>query len=348
MRLGRLLGRGAFGAVYASTVRGKPCAVKVLSLPGHTPAAGDAASESDEALLAAEDFLEEARLHQRLRHPNILAVVGVIAPPDSAQSSAGSEASAATTRHGPALVKLRVPTASPHRADGICAIVTELCEGGSLWDQLHCLPATPDAPEQLCAAPSLPRGPLSERVVSQLGAQVAAGLEYLHGLSPPVLHRDLKSPNILLTAPLPAGAAASEADDLLPRADASADACRLVLADFGLARAKARLVGSATMTVGLGTLQWTAPEVLTGERYSEKADVFGLAVVLWELLCRGEVPWAGRAPGAIAVAVSTGKRPPLPRRCPRLEAVLERCWSHKPELRPTAAEARTMLLALAR
>jgi serine/threonine protein kinase len=53
------------------------------------------------------------------------------------------------------------------------------------------------------------------------------------------------------------------------------------LADFGWTRIKAKV-----MTSKIGTYQWMAPEVIRGFKYTEKADVFSFAVIMWELATR--------------------------------------------------------------
>ncbi|KAL3669932.1 hypothetical protein V7S43_005306 [Phytophthora oleae] len=89
-----------------------------------------------------------------------------------------------------------------------------------------------------------------------IALHIAHALTYLHSLDPPVLHRDLKSKNILLSASLDAR-----------------------LSDFGVSREHV----DETMTAGVGTSRWMAPEVIMGERYDDKADVFSMGVVLSEL-----------------------------------------------------------------
>jgi serine/threonine protein kinase len=63
------------------------------------------------------------------------------------------------------------------------------------------------------------------------------------------------------------------------------------VADFGLS--KVYMQTMQTMTGGLGTFQWMAPEVLANQRYSEKADVYSFGIVMWEC-CARQVRARGR------------------------------------------------------
>lgn len=117
---------------------------------------------------------------------------------------------------------------------------------GSLWDLLHNVEVH-----------------IEWQVLLSMARDAAKGMAYLHGLSPPILHRDLKTLNLLV------------------------DAYNTVkVADFGIARVRS----VDTMTY-CGTPKWTAPEVLRMNSYSEKADVFSFGIVLWEILMREE-PYA--------------------------------------------------------
>ncbi|KAG6610813.1 TKL protein kinase [Phytophthora cinnamomi] len=89
-----------------------------------------------------------------------------------------------------------------------------------------------------------------------IALHVAHALTYLHSLESPVLHRDLKSKNVLLTSALDAK-----------------------LTDFGISRERA----DKTMTAGVGTSRWMAPEVMLGKKYDDKADMFSFGVMLSEL-----------------------------------------------------------------
>ncbi|GMG15311.1 unnamed protein product [Phytophthora fragariaefolia] len=89
-----------------------------------------------------------------------------------------------------------------------------------------------------------------------IALHVCHALTYLHSLSPPVVHRDLKSRNIMLDR-----------------------AMHAKLTDFGISRERL----DRTMTAGVGTSLWMAPEVMLGEKYDDKEDMFSFGVVLSEL-----------------------------------------------------------------
>ena len=141
---------------------------------------------------------------------------------------------------------------------------------------------------------------------------MAAGLAYLHAQQPPVMHRDLKSHNVLLDSKLNAK-----------------------LADFGLSRTKEL---TATMTA-CGTTQWMAPEILRGSRYSEKADIFAFGVVMWEV-ATGRRPFPNLQPMAVANLVANDNlRLPLPDSlAPAFSALISDCWHEDPRKRPSVDE----------
>jgi hypothetical protein len=107
------------------------------------------------------------------------------------------------------------------------------------------------------------------------------------------------------------------------------------LADFGLSRA---VVDSLTMTGAIGTPQYMAPEVILESRYSEKADVYSVAIIAAEVLS-GRVPYAGLNPIQIAMRVTQATlRPPLPAETPpALAELLQRAWAQQPADRPSCA-----------
>jgi serine/threonine protein kinase len=109
--------------------------------------------------------------------------------------------------------------------------------------------------------------PVRAEVRHTVSRGVAAALQHLHTQSPPVVHRDLSSANVLL------------AKGWQPR-----------VCDFGLSRRK-EASALAASAAGDGTPAYMAPEVLSSGRVTEKADVYSFGVLLWELVT-GKTPWA--------------------------------------------------------
>jgi len=140
---------------------------------------------------------------------------------------------------------------------------------------------------------------------------VAKGMNYLHKRSPPVVHRDLKTPNLLVDK------------------DWTVKVC-----DFGLSKLKHRTFLSSKS--GAGTPEWMAPEVLRNEPSSEKADVYSFGVVLWELATMKQ-PWTGL--NALQVVGAVGYqslRLPIPAGVhPAVAALIQACWHNDPIRRPT-------------
>ncbi|KAL1521320.1 hypothetical protein AB1Y20_020987 [Prymnesium parvum] len=131
--------------------------------------------------------------------------------------------------------------------------------------------------------------PPALQIALRMLEDVARGMHHLHSRSPRVIHRDLKSPNLLLAA------------DFTVR-----------IADFGLSR---ELLDTFAHT-RVGTLQWVAPEVLRSEKYSTQADVWSFGVVMWELLT-AKIPFDGMDRGEMARRVALdGMRLPPPEGAP--------------------------------
>ncbi|XP_054822185.1 serine/threonine/tyrosine-protein kinase HT1-like [Prosopis cineraria] len=173
----------------------------------------------------------------------------------------------------------------------VFCIITEYMAGGSLRSYLH-----QQQPNSV---------PLN--LVLKLALDIARGMQYLH--SEGVLHRDLKSENLLL----------------------GEDMC-VKVADFGISCLESQIGSAKGFT---GTYRWMAPEMIKEKHHSKKVDVYSFAIVLWELLT-GLTPFHNMTPEQAAYAVShKNARPPLPAECPKaFSHLINRCWSSNPDKRP--------------
>ena len=160
------------------------------------------------------------------------------------------------------------------------------------------------------------------------GRAVCSSVSYhasavLHSSDPIIIHRDLKSLNLLVDT-----------------------AWNVKVSDFGLARFKA-VTRSGLMTAQCGTFHWMAPEVVAGHKYTEKADVYSFAIDMWEL-CTRQIPYTGMQPMQVAMAVLTrGLRPAVPPDCPKdYAALMEACWLTEPSVRPSFTEVVDRLAAM--
>jgi serine/threonine protein kinase len=104
------------------------------------------------------------------------------------------------------------------------------------------------------------------------------------------------------------------------------------IGDWGSARAT--LAGSRTMTHGVGTACWMAPEVLKHARSSKYSDVYGFGIVLWELATRSQVYEGLESTQIIAMVANDNLRPEVPDGCPWNDLMVK-CWNEFPQDRPS-------------
>ncbi|CAL8375530.1 unnamed protein product, partial [Gadus morhua 'NCC'] len=167
------------------------------------------------------------------------------------------------------------------------------------------------------------------RVLVNWAVQIATGMNYLHNQTiVPVIHRDLKSSNVLILEPL-------DGDHLGGKT--------LKITDFGLAREWHQ----TTKMSAAGTYAWMAPEVIKLSLFSKSSDVWSFGVLLWELLT-GEVPYREIDALAVAYGVAMNKLTlPVPSTCPEPFAqLLGECWSSNPHSRPCFSSILARLLAI--
>lgn len=162
----------------------------------------------------------------------------------------------------------------------------------------------------------------------------ADAMIYLHNLDPPIIHRDLKSLNVLLADPILSW-------ESVPK---------VKLTDFGLSRVKG--LAGKFMTNQVGTSRWMAPELLraTGT-YDEKVDVYSFGMFVYEVVCR-RVPFESCDDMVeLSSAIQAGTRPDLgclPKDSPvTVRSLLQFCWHHDPSVRPTFSKTRAYLGVIA-
>ena len=155
-------------------------------------------------------------------------------------------------------------------------------------------------------------GPLPLDEVIRLGAAIADGLAAAHAAG--IVHRDIKPPNVLL----------------------SADRREVRIADFGLAQ----IAGDAAQTHSTtfaGTPHFLSPEQATGQPADARSDLFSLGATLY-FLATGQLPFPGKQTAGVLHAVAHEPHRPAPRSVPAwLSALLDAMMAKNPARRPASA-----------
>ncbi|KZT36625.1 kinase-like protein [Sistotremastrum suecicum HHB10207 ss-3] len=163
------------------------------------------------------------------------------------------------------------------------------------------------------------------RTKLKLLTEVARGLEYLHSLSPPIIHGDLKGPNVLIND--------------------KEEAC---LTDFGLSKIDevAASVSFTTSTFS-ATVRWMAREMAeaTSEDKmfspTEWTDIWAYGNVIIEIMT-DQVPYYDKKnEPSVIVAIARGITPKIPAGIvvhPDLQDVMKQCWNAEPTERPPMTE----------
>jgi len=304
------LGEGGMGSVFCGTWLGTSVAIKVIhATHGRSSRLG-----------------EEARLLSQLRHPCICSIFGTVSIElPSADGTMGSRA----------------------------AIVLEKLNGGTLAALLH--KPTSSIAVHLHAR-TVPAGmatvtesvsTLDTALACRIARETASGIAFLHVHR--VMHRDIKSSNILLDEHLHAK-----------------------VADFGLAKISTSRIspsnsehevggsGSGSSsgerasyhTAHCGTHRYMAPEVAQlpargPSVYDHRCDVYSFGVLLWEVMHQLK-PFKELGQNAAVVAVLRGERPPirLPSERASFVPIIEGCWSQDPKQRPAMIDVTQRLMEL--
>lgn len=305
LTLSRMIGQGAFGKVYLGKWQETDVAIKVLS---SLAVLGFAPSEKDVALVQGTNVASDDDNGDGTK-------VGD-------EASNVSEAIRTLQREVGLMVAMRHPNVILFM--GLCpdppCVVTEYCSRGSLYDVLRRAREDSKIGDEL---------KWSRRLGMALDA--AKGMLYLHSHKPPIIHRDLKSPNLLVDRHW-----------------------RVKVTDFNLSRLS-ETVSTVASSVVADNPRWHAPEIIRNHRFSAAGDVYAFGIVLWEL-ATWELPFDGMSPFQIILAVGEkGMRPEL-EHGPRgggfngyedYVALMEACWAQNPEERPAFEHIIASLRAIA-
>ena len=306
------IGEGSFGVVYKATFRGAQVALKKLRTPMFMQ-------------LTANDIVEfrkEAYMMSRLRHPNIVLVMGI--------SVVGLEPPARIS-----IDDVENEIESPHASNSavptktLC-ILTEFLEQGSLADILY-------------GSKRVSSDVWSYELVLICAIQAGKGMLYLHSQSPPICHRDLKSSNLVVDNHWVVKVTDFGMSRIVPGNSMEGGKEQKNKDHKTLSRQSSKIPEFETksavepadleMTANLGTTAWCAPEIFTAPsqakaRYSLPVDVYSFGMVLWEL-------WERKRPYEelpsrfdMIDAIKAGNRPAISESCPTgLRSLIQRCWN---------------------
>ena len=195
-------------------------------------------------------------------------------------------------------------------------MIMEWCGKGDLWHLLHPKDKTLKIE-------------LSWKLRYRIALDIAKGMNYLQNVTPPIVHRDLRSPNIFLVS-----------------IDENSNVCAKV-ADFGLSRHVENYLGET-----LPTWRWLAPEVIDFEsqKYDERSDIYSFAIVLYEI-ATGKVPYdyGDEIPALdIKRGIISGKlRPSIPDNIhPKYARIMRHCWRNEPHDRMSFTKVISILSEL--
>lgn len=202
-------------------------------------------------------------------------------------------------------------------------------------------------------------GRFEEAQGRQLATGIAEGICHLHKNG--IIHRDLKTPNILVQRVSSVGPSG---------ASASSDRLRPIIIDLGLgstltkkkkdtismeelvaSMAQSRISPLSAQTEGTkGTLLWMAPEMARDQVWSEKTDVFAFGIMMWEVFT-GKLPYDGEPDintglDLLVKICNNGLRPDMSEVSHlngALTKLMQECWDEDPERRPSMQRALDVL-----
>ena len=180
-----------------------------------------------------------------------------------------------------------------------------------------------DSLARLARAAKKAEHPIPHGIILRILADTCGGLHAAHELRGPdgrllgVVHRDVSPQNILVS---------------------TTGMAKLI--DFGIAKARDRLVGETSAGVLKGKIRYMAPEQALGKPTDRRADIWAMGAILVRLLT-GRAPFEGANELATLNLLTAGRPPPPlpPTVHPSIQAIVSRALSHAPDARfSTAAQ----------
>lgn len=184
-----------------------------------------------------------------------------------------------------------------------------------------------------------------------MALDAAKGMSYLHGVAPPVIHRDLKTANLLVDHNWKVKVADFGVAKMIKDIDYMVSVLSNSLVNMTTVEAAKRANEEGEKspllhrqaeqynTTCAGSLRWCAPESmkpkLAATVYGQKVDIFSYGVILWELATR-EWPYAElKFDFEVMEHVLRGDRLPIPSCCPsHYVSLMQECWNQDPRYRP--------------
>ena len=325
VRLGPLIGQGAYGRVYRGTWNGNTVAVKVIEM-------SDSKMGLTTEELCIKNPIFEAVLSSNLSHPNVVQTYLYATRPMNSTSNGGangleraqswephSSTGTASMNSGgggfdgitsSAAVGLFKDPETAALASGLTEVwlVSEYCNRGPLLTAIE--------RGAFLTQPATAYGQPNLIAVLQTLQELAAAMAYLHSNN--ILHGDLTGGNVLLTA-----------------SDKDARGFTSKVVDFGLSRV---MQGEYMRTKTLGCAEYMPHELITQGILTKLADVYAFGVITWEIYL-GKRAWEGLKPSEVLRKVANEEQLKFPTHTPhRLRVLGEKCMAIVPTERPTMNE----------